>query len=342
MKKKGKSKLFIILAIFIILILANLIVFTVKYTSNEKKPLEISKNEVNVTVNKGESLYGIFERLNNEGILKSSFFSKIYANFNGVKGGIQPGEYSFKQDTSLKEFIEILQTGKVISTKITFPEGYTIDDIAKKLDESGLATKVEFLEAVKTYPLPSYVKPNENERYALEGFLFPDTYNFSPKITSNEIIETMLSRFEEVMKEIEKETGKTISEEEYEKYVTIASMIEKEARIDNERSKIASVIYNRLNKDMNLQIDATVLYALGKHKEVVLYKDLKINSPYNTYKIKGLPAGPICNPGKPSLLAAINPEQTEYLFYVYSSIENKHVFSKTYEEHKKISKDLGY
>ncbi|MDU7886179.1 MAG: endolytic transglycosylase MltG, partial [Clostridium perfringens] len=114
------------------------------------------------------------------------------------------------------------------------------------------------------------------------------------------------------------------------------------ARDDSERAEIASVIYNRLQKGMPLQIDATVLYALGEHKDTVLYKDLKVDSPYNTYKIKGLPVGPICNPGKPSLLAAIKPAKTDYIYYLLNPSNNKHYFTNNYEDFLAKKKEFGY
>ena len=152
----------------------------------------------------------------------------------------------------------------------------------------------------------------------------------------------MLNRFEGVISEIQSELGITIPKEEYEKYVIVASMVEKEARDDSERAEIASVIYNRLQKGMPLQIDATVLYALGEHKDTLLYKDLKVDSPYNTYKIKGLPVGPICNPGKPSLLAAIKPAKTDYIYYLLNPSNNKHYFTNNYEDFLAKKKEFGY
>lgn len=245
-------------------------------------------------------------------------------------------------DISFNDFLSVLTDGKVSDYKVTFPEGYTVEDIAKKLEESKVCTKDEFLKVVKEYPLPSYIKPNNERKYELEGFLFPDTYAIPKGTTPKQIIEMMLNRFEGVISEIQSELGITIPKEEYEKYVIVASMVEKEARDDSERAEIASVIYNRLQKGMPLQIDATVLYALGEHKDTVLYKDLKVDSPYNTYKIKGLPVGPICNPGKPSLLAAIKPAKTDYIYYLLNPSNNKHYFANNYEDFLAKKKEFGY
>ncbi|HAT4363671.1 TPA: endolytic transglycosylase MltG [Clostridium perfringens] len=342
MKKLKNSKSMVLISIFIILLVINLAVFVVKYNSIKRSPLQSNKADITFKVKEGESLNGLFERLNNENVLRSSFFSKIYIKFNNVEESIKPGTYTVNSDISFQDFLSVLTDGKVSEAKVTFPEGYTVEDIAKKLEESKVCTKDEFLKVVKEYPLPSYIKPNNERKYELEGFLFPDTYAIPKGTTPKQIIEMMLNRFEGVISEIQSELGITIPKEEYEKYVIVASMVEKEARDDSERAEIASVIYNRLQKGMPLQIDATVLYALGEHKDTVLYKDLKVDSPYNTYKIKGLPVGPICNPGKPSLLAAIKPAKTDYIYYLLNPSNNKHYFTNNYEDFLAKKKEFGY
>ncbi|WP_368247647.1 endolytic transglycosylase MltG [Clostridium perfringens] len=342
MKRLKNSKSMVLISIFIILLVINLAVFVVKYNSIKRSPLQSKKADITFKVKEGESLNGLFERLNNENVLRSSFFSKIYIKFNNVEESIKPGTYTVNSDISFNDFLSVLTDGKVSDYKVTFPEGYTVEDIAKKLEESKVCTKDEFLKVVKEYPLPSYIKPNNERKYELEGFLFPDTYAIPKGTTPKQIIEMMLNRFEGVISEIQSELGITIPKEEYEKYVIVASMVEKEARDDSERAEIASVIYNRLQKGMPLQIDATVLYALGEHKDTVLYKDLKVDSPYNTYKIKGLPVGPICNPGKPSLLAAIKPAKTDYIYYLLNPSNNKHYFTNNYEDFLAKKKEFGY
>lgn len=342
MKRLKNSKSMVLISIFIILLVINLAVFVVKYNSIKRSPLQSNKADIIFKVKEGESLNGLFERLNNENVLRSSFFSKIYIKFNNVEESIKPGTYTVNSDISFNDFLSVLTDGKVSDYKVTFPEGYTVEDIAKKLEESKVCTKDEFLKVVKEYPLPSYIKPNNERKYELEGFLFPDTYAIPKGTTPKQIIEMMLNRFEGVISEIQSELGITIPKEEYEKYVIVASMVEKEARDDSERAEIASVIYNRLQKGMPLQIDATVLYALGEHKDTVLYKDLKVDSPYNTYKIKGLTVGPICNPGKPSLLAAIKPAKTDYIYYLLNPSNNKHYFTNNYEDFLAKKKEFGY
>ena len=226
--------------------------------------------------------------------------------------------------------------------KFTVPEGYTVDDIALKLEKEGICTKEEFIKTIKEYELPSFVKKNSSKRYNLEGYLFPDTYIIKQDESPKDIVKAMISRFEEAFKEALKETNMKVSDEDVETIITIASMIEKEARVDKERPLISSVISNRVSKGMKLQIDATVIYALGEHVETVLNKHLEIDSPYNTYKINGLPIGPISNPGMPSILAALKPASTDYLFYVLEKDMKHHFFTSDEHEFMRKLKELGY
>lgn len=338
--KKGLNLKYTLISLLVVIILLLAAIF-IKYTFAKNKPLVDKSEKIEICVNKGDSLYGVFEKLKNKGLLKSPLFAKIYLKFNKPSEDIKPGEYVFNSSISLPELIGTLEKGLTVNNKITFPEGYSINDIAEKLNESGLISKDEFINEVKKYPLPVYIKENNNKRYNLEGYLFPDTYSFNKDVTANEVITTMLKRYEEVMQEVQKEVGITINPEDYEKYTTIASMIEKESRIDSDRPLIASVIYNRLEKKMPLQLDATVLYALGKHKDVVYYKDLEVNSPYNTYKVKGLPIGPIASPGKPSLIAAVKPDKTDYLYYLLKD-KNKHYFTNDFNDFLNKKRELGY
>jgi UPF0755 protein len=305
----------------------------------QNAPLLSSSNTVKIVVNEGDNLYSVFDKLYNEGILRSIFFSKLYIKQNELKVCIKPGEYNVRVETNLKNLISLLTEGGD-TLKITFPEGFTVEDIAIKLEKNGLVNKSEFLDVIQKYPIPNYVKKDPRKKYFLEGFLFPDTYIFSKNEKLEDIVKLMLCRFEEVMEEVQQETNTKIKEDEYEKYVNIASMIEKEARLDKDRALISSVIHNRLNKNMLLQICSTVIYAYGEHKEVVTLKDLEIQSPYNTYKNYGLPVGPISNPGILSLKAAINPAKTNYLYYILQK-DNSHYFTKNYNDFLKKKKELG-
>lgn len=215
--------------------------------------------------------------------------------------------------------------------KVTFPEGFDIEKMAKRLEENKIISADEFIKGVKEYELPLYIKNVEGRKYPLEGYLFPDTYFFREGATAKEIIDIMIQNFEQVFEEIKKETKKDIVDNDIDKIIILASVIEKEAEQDTERARVASVFYNRLDIDMKLQSCATVLYALGEHREELYNKDLEVKSPYNTYLMEGLPLGPICSPSKASIEAAVNPEETEYLFFI-SNDDRTHNFTTSYDE----------
>lgn len=220
------------------------------------------------------------------------------------------------------------------TVKVIIPEGYTNEQIGQTLQKSGLVTKKDFVNEVENWQDNNYwfLKDIPNSKHKLDGFLYPATYTFSKNVSSKEIINEMLKTFE-----INIEPDKiyiTKNNLNIRNIVITSSLIEKEARKDVDRPKIASVIYNRLNKNMPLQIDATILYVIG-HKDKVYNKDLTVKSPYNTYLNKGLPPSPICNPGTKSINAAIHPERTNYLYYVLDTKTNTHVFAETYTQHIK-------
>ena len=333
-KRKRNSNIIIGLILIIILFLG---IF--KFTSTINKPLKISNEEV-VLVEEGDSFYSIVSKLKSENKIKSPLIIKIYAKLTGLNLEVVPGSHTLEKGMSVKEIAETLKdASNANAITVTIPEGFNIEDIATRLQEQEVCTSDEFLNAVKSYPLPSYVKDNPDKRYNLEGFLFPDTYSFDIGVEPQYIIETMIKRFEEVFKEIT--ASDTITEEEVEKVVNVASIIEKEARVDEDRPLIASVIYNRLKQNMPLQIDATVIYAHGYYIESVRNRHLAIESKYNTYLYKGLPVGPICNPGVESLKAALNPASTDYLFYLLA-YDDEHYFTNNYDDFLKKKEELGY
>lgn len=335
MKKRAKNtgRALIILLLIVVIGIVSIFISTIR------KPLKISQSEV-VNVEEGDSFYSIINRLSNEKKIKSPFIIKIYAKLTGLDLEVVPGSHTLDETMSLNDVAKILKdTNNANAITVTIPEGFNVEDIAARVEENGICTKDEFLSAVKSYPLPAYVSDNADKRYNLEGFLFPDTYNFEIGVKPEYIIETMIKRFEEVWAEVTK--GMDIKQEEIEKVINVASIIEKEARVDEDRPLIASVIYNRLKQGMPLQIDATVIYAHGYYIENVRNRHLAIESKYNTYLHKGLPVGPICNPGEPSIKAALHPADTNYLFYLLAS-DDEHYFTDNYDDFLKKKEELGY
>lgn len=303
-------------------------------------PLKINNEEI-VEVAEGDSFYGILDKLSEEGKIKNKFLVKLYLKICGIKPEVLEGTYKLNKSMTLNEFVNLLTDSNKDKVYITIPEGYTIDDIAEKLEENNICNSKEFIDSVKNYELPKYIRNNPNKRYNLEGFLFPDTYSFNKNENADFIIKTMLNRFEKVWQEIVEDLNISIPEEEIEKKVNVASIIEKEAVVDSERSFISSVIYNRIAIGMPLQIDATVIYSYGYHIEKMYEKYLEIDSPYNTYMYYGLPIGPISNPGRASLMAALKPKETDYLYYLLES-ENTHYFTDNYDDFLRRKEELGY
>ena len=332
-KSKNTGRPLIVLLLIIVIALTSMFISTIN------KPLKISDSQV-VDVKEGDSFYSIINSLSNENKIKSPFIIKIYAKLTGLDLEVVPGSHTLDKGMSVKDIAKTLKdTNNANEITLTIPEGFNIEDIAARVEEKGICSKDEFLNAVKSYPLPSYVKDNSEKRYNLEGFLFPDTYNFEIGVEPQYIIKTMIKRFEEVWNEITQ--GLDIKEDNIENIINVASIIEKEARVDEDRPLIASVIYNRLKQNMPLQIDATVIYAHGYYIENVRNRHLAIESKYNTYLHKGLPVGPICNPGAPSIEAALNPATTNYLFYLLAS-DDEHYFTDNYDDFLKKKEELGY
>ena len=330
--KKG-----IVLALFLVVMfgLADLYI-NLQCDKAINDPLKITK-ELTITVGKDEGLYSVLNKLYKEKQIVNPIFIKYCIKKNNMNTEIKPGKHNILPHTKLLDLIKKLNETVELEKdiKVTIKEGYNVEEIAEILDKKGIIKKETFLESCKNYKLPGYVKDDKRRKYALEGFLFPDTYRFRADTGGDVIINTMLKRFERVINEVYNHNK--IDYAKLDKIITVASIIEKEVKSPNERQTVSSVIYNRLDKNMLIQCDSTILYALGKHKERVLYKDLEIDSLYNTYKYKGLPVGPICNPGKASILAAMNPAKTKYIYFV-SNNDGTHFFTDNYNEFLRVKK----
>lgn len=297
------------------------------YKSIVENPL-VDTGEKTISINADKGTFsGVLA--DNKDSFKSNIFIKLYNKLNKVSISVKKGAYEIPYNSSLTEIIEYLETGKYNTSivNVTIPEGYTIDKIAEVLESKDIISKKDFLDACENYNCPSYVKIDKNKRYNLEGYLFPDTYRLEKGMSGKTIIDIMINRFEEVISQIKKENNINISDSELEKIVIKASMIERETRKHEEKALVSSVIDNRLDINMKLQIDATVLYAMGEHKDKLYLSDLKYKSPYNTYYIQGLPIGAISNPGKESLKAAMLPEKTNYIYYMTKDGYNHKFFS---------------
>ncbi len=284
--------------------------------------------------------------LEDEGIIPSAFIFLLYVRYFSPEPGFQAGSYQMAPGTSFEDIIATLQEGVILQEGIRFtvPEGYTVEQIARRLDVEGIVSAEAFLEACEQYDDAERFLflediPGETA-YRLEGYLFPDTYEVFEETTAEEIVVLMLARLEKALHEGFVERLDEI-ELSLHQILTLASIVEKEARVAEERSLIAAVFHNRLESDHMpfLQSCATVQYALGEVKPFLTYRDLEVDSPYNTYRHPGLPPGPIASPGYHAIEATLFPAEVDYLYFVYKEDgSGTHYFSRTLEEHNEYKR----
>lgn len=302
------------------------------------QPLSKQPKPTRVEIPVGATPFEIGSRLEQRRIIRSGMAYAIYLMAQKEKQPCLPGRYVLSPDMQPIEILRQLRLGPGNSpydtVRVVFPEGYTIAQIAKRLDEKGITDEKAFLRvATQSQVLEIWNYDFPKPVGSLEGYLFPDTYDFLPNSSPEKVLDQMLSNFSKRFVRPYRQQMEQHKHEIHE-LVTIASLIEREARVAQDRPRIAGVIENRLTRNMPLQIDASVIYALGRHKTRVLYRDLQVDSPYNTYRNRGLPPGPIANPGKESLEAALIPESHDYLYYV-AQHDGSHIFTRSYGEHQR-------
>ncbi|MBM7584779.1 UPF0755 protein [Bacillus pakistanensis] len=337
-----------IVALVLVLLIGGTALGGYFYVKSALKPVDPKDNKpVKVEIPIGSGVTSIGNILEESGIIKNSLVFKYFVKFNN-ESGFQAGAYDLTPSMTLNEIVTSLKSGKVMKDAeftITVPEGYQLNQIAdeiaketpfKSKDIMEKLNNKEYLEQLsKKYPklITKDLINNKKIKYPLEGYLYPATYPFYEKEPSlEEILDGMISQTNDVLAQF----NASMMEKEMDshKLLTFASLVEEEATKKADRGRIASVFYNRLEKEMPLQTDPTVLYALGKHKSRTVYDDLDVESPYNTYKVKGLPPGPIANAGITSIKAVLEPDHSEYLYFLASKDGTVH-YSETLEEHNK-------
>lgn len=290
---------------------------------NQATPVTVQFN-----VAEGSSVSAIARGLEKVELIRNHTYFTAVTRLLGVENKIKAGYYEFTTGMSIRDLIRKLVKGEVMTTKLTIPEGLTVKEMGELIQTRVDIPKEDFFTAVRNYQ-PEFMTEHDVE-FPVEGFLFPDTYQLPYNVTADALVQMMVNRFVSVVGlEPVEVRGRTLSMWEV---VTIASLIEEEAKLDEDRPKISGVIYNRLDERMNLQLCASVLYVLGVKKERLSIAETKIDSPYNTYRNPGLPPGPISNPGMEAIRAAMNPANVEYLFYI-ATPDGTTYYSKTYEEH---------
>jgi UPF0755 protein len=346
---KVVRKIVLTVSIIIFLLIGGIIGGGYFYIQSALKPVDPdNKKEQEVTIPIGTSVSGIGEILEESGVIKDAKVFKYYLKFKN-ESDFMAGTYQLNPAMTLPEIIKNLKTGKVMEEvvfKITIPEGKQLRQIAEIIAEktnrsyeevfSQLNDPVFVKSMIEKYPsvLKEEIINNKEILYPLEGYLFPATYSFyeeNPPI--EKIVMEMLNKTKAVLDEYDAQMAdQNVSPH---RLLTVASLIEEEATEKADRETISSVFFNRMEIGMPLQTDPTVLYAKGKHQDRVLYEDLEVKSPYNTYKNTGLPPGPIASSGVMSIEAALHPKETDFLYFLATS-EGDVIFTKTLEEHNQM------
>ncbi|MFO7274303.1 MAG: endolytic transglycosylase MltG [Bacillota bacterium] len=294
-----------------------------------------------VAIPQGASTAEIAEILHDHGLIRHPLAFRIRARQQGLDGRLQAGVYRLHAGMSTPEILEKLARGDILTARFTIPEGFTVAQIVDRLADMGLVDREELraalAEAAKEWP---YLPRDVSLREPLEGYLFPDTYRVpvgadgrvvDPRI----IVRAMLDRFEDVFDRRRQERARQLGLSVHE-VVTLASIIEREAKVPEERPLIAAVYHNRLRRGMKLDADPTTLYAVGRTSGPLTRRDLRVDSPYNTYRYPGLPPGPIGAPGVGAIDAALYPADADYLYFVLRPDgSGRHQFARTLEEHNR-------
>ncbi|PHV70637.1 hypothetical protein CS063_08880 [Sporanaerobium hydrogeniformans] len=297
--------------------------------------------EVSITLTPDMSLEDLAKSLYKENLISNIHYFLFETKLNKLASQLRPGQYTITSNMSNAQILKLMSSdlkSEEDTVTITIPEGFTLVNIADRLEKAGLFTREDFLAATnlrnRSYEYSFLKDLPTNLKYSLEGYLFPATYTFRKNATPEEVIYQMLRKYDEVLSNYSsaiKTSGYSMHE-----ILTVASIIESEAKVSEERPLISGVVYNRLNADMPLQMCSTIQYVLEKRKESLSYSDLEVDSDYNTYQHKGLPPGPICCPGEAAISAAVMPEEHNYYYFVVTGDEiGSHSFAETAADHER-------
>lgn len=316
--------------IFALLVIPVGIFFYADISSFIKEPLNSNASEKVFTIKPGQSLTMIAQNLEKQLIISNHAYFTLFTKFKKAGTRLQAGEYLLSASNTPSQILDILLKGKVKLYKITIPEGKNIKEVAALVETADFCSQDVFLDLCRDKP---FITSLSIKSTTLEGYLFPDTYLFAKHTPCKDIIITMVNHFKQTMTNDWKARATSLGFSVHD-IVTLASIIEKETGDAGERPLISSVFHNRLKKNMRLESDPTVIYGIKNFDGNIKKKHLKMLTPYNTYQIKGLPIGPIANPGALSLKAALYPVKSPYLFFV-SKKDTTHKFSRTFAEHNK-------
>lgn len=311
---------------FVLFVIIAILIFEIYIPANP-----FSKQTVVYAVQKGSGDEEIADNLQKLGLIRSSYFFQLYEIITFRHAYLQAGKYNFSPRMSVYEIVKKLSNGDVVKNKITILEGWDAEDVASYMEQKGLCKKDEFLQLVKQdYSATLDFLKDKPKKSGLEGYIFPDTYEIAEGDTCQDVLQIMLANFgKKLTPQLREEIAK--QEKSIFDIVTMASLIEKEVKNIDDKKIVSGILWRRIAISMPLQLDCTINYITGKSDPGAAIKDTKIDSPYNTYMYYGLPKGPISNPGINSILAAIYPTKTDYLYYLS---DGKTYYSKTFEEHQ--------
>ncbi len=299
------------------------------------RPVDKTSEDIIVTaIPEGSGTVQIAAVLEQNSLIEKPGVFRVLSKLYGYDGTYKAGTYGFSQSMSMKQMMQMISDGDTISHNFTVVEGQTVEKIARNLDDAGIISYDEFMHEAQYGDFSTYdfLKGNERSMYRLEGFLYPDTYSFEEGVDAGTVIISMLDRFEEMVTpdiiSQAKAAGHSLRD-----IIITASIIEREAGISEDMPLVSSVIYNRLDKGMALQMDSVISYILQEDKVNLTYADIAVESDYNPYKNTGLPPGPICSPGIGAIKAAISPAETDYLYFVVSEkLDGSAAFSSDYNQ----------
>ena len=291
-------------------------------------PAHHSLGTVEVKVNRGEPFSSVVRKLKDKGVISNRRLFTLWARLWAMDKKVHWGVYRFESPMSPWEVLDRMVLGRGVFHRITVPEGLALKEIADLLEREGSVDKDKFIKEAKNKELLSLLGL---ERYGIEGYLFPDTYYFPVSATERDILIAMVEQFMVIFTPVMEKQVEELGLSRHE-VVTLASLVEKETGVQAERSLVSAVFHNRLKHNIPLQSDPTVIYGLENFSGNLRRRDLQNPSPYNTYRIRGLPPGPISNPGLSSLRSALYPARVPYLYFV-SKNDGTHFFSQTNREH---------
>lgn len=296
------------------------------------KPVNSASKDITyVSIKSGMTADTIGNLLYEQSLIKNVLAFRIVSKIHGLDSKLKAGDYSFTKDMSVMQIVDKLARGETAQKQITIPEGYTVDQIALLIKEKQLGDPDKFKKLARNFIPYAYMTANSSTVYPVEGYIFPDTYEIASGASEEELLTMMVTEFDKRFSQEMRERAEQIGLSNRE-VIVLASLVEKEARIDSDRPIIAGVFLNRLKHSMPLQSCATIQYILGYPKPELSIQDTEIESAYNTYQHSGLPPGPIANPGLASINAVLYSTDTDYLYFVADK-QGHHHFSKTYEEH---------